>query len=100
MMAYAINLKTAAYDSSGIVNATWDLLALNGNAGFLVRIDWRDGFNSWFVRDPAAVAIALPMQFDKAYSSYTLTLFGLQDADDVNQNVYSAALPVSGWPLS
>ncbi|CAM3472895.1 Fibronectin type-III domain-containing protein [Bordetella sputigena] len=96
-MAYAINLKTATYDRKGIVSATWDLLTLAGNVGFWVRIDWPNGYNSYYVRDPAAISVSLPMQLDRAYK-YTVTLFGLVDDDDINQNVYSATVNIFGWP--
>lgn len=96
-MAYPINLKTATYDPAGIVSATWDLLTLAGNVGFWVRIDWPNGYNAFFVRDPAAISVSLPMQLDRQYA-YTVTLYGLQDDEDVNQNVYSATVHIFGWP--
>ncbi|ANN79306.1 hypothetical protein [Bordetella flabilis] len=98
-MAYAINLKTATYDPAGIVSATWDLLKLDGNVGFSVRIDWMNGFNAFLVRDAAAVSVSLPMQFDTAYT-YSLTLYGLKDDDDENDDVYSAQLQIPDWPPS
>lgn len=96
-MAYAINLKTATYDPAGVVSATWDPFKLAGNVGFWVRVDWKYGFDSFLVRDPAAISVSLPMQFDKAYT-YTLTVYGLLDDDDVNDDVYSATLQIPDWP--
>jgi hypothetical protein len=96
-MAYAINLKTATYDAAGIVSATWDLLKLDGNVGFCVRIDWPLGYQEFFVRDAAAVSVSLPMQFDTAYA-YSVTLYGLKDDDDINDDVYSRQLQIPDWP--
>jgi hypothetical protein len=99
MSTPTIDLKTASYDGIGTVTATWGRVKVNGNAGFWARVDWDLGYQSYFVRDPDAVSVSLPMQFDHSVASYSLTLYGLSDPDSVNDDLYSAPLPVSGWPV-